>query len=463
MAITIMPTHVVCCRCKQTFPVKGVMSLVSGGRIPLLVVLPEVTSAEEALTNATCQVCLKKTGSPERALTVILAALGCDEPAESSLVLPTRRSPSVPTLDLAALVRSKARDRGPSMAGVRVVMPERPRRDAVRPPPRREPRIDDKPRIPKALQPPEWRESDPKVEPLKVGLDEKSIAALEAARPAARVRDEAKKRSRFGKFGARMKKLKHLLVFIRGHADLGDMDEEIKEYRGILSEAIDLDPKQRGRQGLLSRLGTSESELEDLLAAFWTTHTIIPKKDGGDGGGEEGSQAVSREPRSHVKGVRLVQGELNPFPGGCRPRHFDGEMNEGRQVALLPVVVVQAQSSLPTPNAPRGEPEDPRPKIVYPQAERYGKTYTVKGSKQAPKPVLVMTKARAKIALCVWSADHPDGMVPYTNDPVGGVRHRVEIPLLDLLCLYLEPYLQQDETMDEGVVSSKEAQPHAEV
>ncbi|MFA4845386.1 MAG: hypothetical protein WC654_02410 [Patescibacteria group bacterium] len=471
-----MPVVATCCQCRSTYPVKAIMSL-PGGNIPLLVVLPDVSRVEDALAGATCQVCLNKTGSQERGLFAVLTRLGCTEvqARASRLVLPTRHSCASLTVDLRALAVGKETPHGPSMAGARVVLPsavdlrarlEMPRRGAVRPVPAREPMIDDKPRIMRALQPPDQREPEPKVEPLKVGLDARSIAALEAARPAARVRDEAKRRSRLGKFGARMKKLKHLLLFVREHAALGDVDREIEEYKKILIEAIDFDPKQRGRQGLLSRLGTSEVELEELRIEFFTTHTIVPKKDGGEGGGEDGSQVVQREPMGHVKGVRLAQSEINPFPNGCRPRHFDGKCNEGRQVALLPVMVVQAKSSLPIPNAPLCEPEDPYPKIVYPQGGRYGDDYTVKGSRRKPKPDRIMGKA--KVALLVWSADHIESIVSCTNDPVGGVVQSTEIPLVDLMCLYLEPYLEDEEQIvnvsaEAQPVPSTEVQPHTEV
>ncbi len=440
MATTPMPAEILCCRCKKTFPVKALMSLSSGEKIPLLVVLIEITSIEEALTNATCQVCLEKNGPSDRGLHNVLFGLGCiDAPTTSTrLVLPTRgRASADPKVDLRALASVGKAPKCPSMAGVRVTMPEMPRGKFRRPVPAREPSLNDEPRLPKALMKQTPREPEPEIEHLHHTMADlvKNREALKQVAQAARVAA-----------GERITLILDTLRIIKEDASKMDVEDRVASLVESINQAVRLDPDQRGKKKIYEILCTSEAELSGLRMIYW--------------------MLLHGSHRSIVKGCELEEVEENPFPDGRRPRHFDKE-GEGRQAALRPVIVVRPKSALPVPNKPLGEPEGPSPKIVYPEGGRYGKDFIVNGSRRVtPKG---NTWAFVKMDFLIWAADHPEAVVPYTNDPVDGVAPRVEIPLIDLLCSHLESYVAPEldhsitPVVDGSFVSSPGDQPHAEV
>lgn len=430
-----MPVQATCCRCKREFPVKAVMSL-AGVNIPLLVVLSEVNSVEEAIALATCQVCLNKDGPSDRGLHVILTRLGCTEVQAGGL-----------HMDQRTLQRSRTQA-GPSMSGVRVVLPKMPdkqRGPFRRPAPPREPSLDERQRLPKVLEESFLREPESKPEPLRVPLIEADQAQLRALRKKIREQNSAR-------FQEMMPELHAELDRVRGVASHEDVDAAVEALLAKVGEAVRLDPDQRGKAMLLRDLQTSEAELESLRLIFWATHTIIPKKSGGNGGEGEAEdrdtyEARPHEPRSLVIGIKLEEVEENPFPDGRRPRHFDRH-GEGRQATLHPVIVVRAKSDLPrVANKALGEPEGPCPKVVYPKDGQYGKVFTVQESRRvSPKD---RSWGRAQGALLLWAADHPESVVP-----------------LDLICSYLEPFLDEpSEVVNESddALSQEETQPHTEV
>lgn len=437
-----MPAQATCCQCKREFPVKAVMSL-PGGNIPLFVVLSEVSSVEEAIALATCQVCLNKEGPSDRGLHAILVSLGCKDvqmpgPLMDQRALPGNRKPA-----------------GLSMSGVRVTLPRIPEKPSLpfrRPAPPREPSLNEEPRFPKILEKPVVHEHEPKPEPLRAPLVE-----------AAQLR-ELRKRVRAAnaiKFLELVEELRTGLERIRSMAATEDMDGAVDGWFTKLGEALRLDPDQRGKAKLLMYLKTTEEELESLRLVFWATHSIVPKKGSGDGGeGEDGDTYEARPhvPRSLAIGIKLEEVEENPFPDGRRPRHFD-KKGEGRQATLHPVIVVRAKSELPrVPNKPLGEPEDPPTKIVYPNGGLYGVAFTVQGSRRIPPKD--RSWSCAQMTLAVWSLDHENTVVTCNG---------VLVNLCDLMCSYIEPYVlpQSEESAQVVQIESSDAadtetQPHTE-
>ncbi|MBI4438121.1 hypothetical protein HY631_04185 [Candidatus Uhrbacteria bacterium] len=406
MGDTIMPARTKCVRCQREFPVKAVMSLEDESDIPLLVVLTEVSSIEEAIALATCQVCLKRQGPTDRGLYDLLLSLG----AVDSVSAHSARGSSIPKVDLAALARLQTRAVKPVvplLAGVRIQMPWReehlPPRGTFRPPPRRPERIDDEPRIPKALQPQEKRESEPKVEPLKGGLDARSLAALQAARPAARARDQAKQLRLFSKLGACMKVLKSQLREIRTQAAERDVSTWLTAFDAKLAEAVICDPKHRDRGALLALLATSQGELETLGQQFWLTHSAAVPTQGGGGSGP--GRAKGDAPKSARVRAPMEEGQDNPFEGGVRPRRFHGK-GESPPAPMRLVTVVR--TAVPKTNKPLQDLNPASvPKVVYPQGQCYGRDYEVRGS-QRVAPVIGETHdwAWTQIRLATWACNH---------------------------------------------------------
>ena len=447
MATNPLPEQAICCQCKQAFTVKAVMKLTSGS-IPMLVVVQDVTSIEEALACATCQVCINKEGPKDRGLHGVLLALGCTQtpslPAALSVSPRLRSEP--PTLDVAALTKARGKHQVPTMAGVRVVMPPPlPRGNLHRAPPREE-RLNDRPRLPKVLEQPVVREPEPTHEPLRVSLDERSIAALKLAGADARKRDEEKKRVRLAKFGSLMEVLQASLSVIKNDPGKEDIGSHLDTFENTLVEALTFDPLQRGKKALLEFLSTSQDELDECDRAFWVTHTVVP-----GGGGEV-------RPAGHARLTPEVEEiEVNPFEGGVVPRRFNAK-GEWPPISILPVIVVRTKPKLPTPNSPLGEPGSSPPRIVYTEGGRYGKEYTVEGSSRSVPKDYQWSWAQMNVA--VWSLSHQDAVL---------ICNGVTVNLSDLMCLYMEPYVLPDseessqEVPAEPADATAEGQPHAEV
>jgi hypothetical protein len=361
MATTLMPAKAICTRCRSKYGVDAVIQT-KNGSLPLLVVLAEVTTMKDALAGVICQLCLKNAGSENRGLYAVLTALGCAASGDAPVIAPS----------------SRAQSTGPNMAGVYVEMPRRGPQGFVR----REERLDDRPRLPRAFQP-ELREPLPAPEPFRAGLDERAKAALQAALPSARERDAGKQRRREHAFQAGMESLQERLVLIKSRAAKEDVEDLVVAFMKKLREVVKSDPLQRGKDDILEWLDSSQEELDQLRQGT-SQAQVWRKKNGGGEGGDGGEVLVE-----HV----LRAGKVAP----------------------------------PTVNDALGEPYA-GPKIVYPKGKEYGWHFTIVRS--SSESYRSRTWARAKATLLLWASEHEQTVL---------VCNGASVPLIDLLCAYLEP------------------------
>ncbi|MEK7619837.1 MAG: hypothetical protein AAB413_01195 [Patescibacteria group bacterium] len=353
-----------CSQCSRSFPIRAQMQ-VSGVSLPMLVVLPQVDSVEAALEQATCQVCLNKTGPADRGLHQVLKNLGLKDedeaPALREAAVTVRPALEVPARTGSAVVIS-TRPRevtvvdplmGTSIERPRLALPARdrgPRRDDRRSPPSES-------RLPRSLHQPDRHKPLPKVEHLTgaIGQTAANAAVLEVAMKAAKVRDEAKRLEREEKFNKLLFWLKLSLARIRKNAATTEVWNFVETFKRKLSEAASLDSNQRGKKGLLAELGTSVEGLEALCHEFYS----------------------GKEPLQPRRPIEVVT--LDAFEGGRRPETWDKK--GGRKPAFYQLKVVRTKNSLPVPNPPlpNGD-EDQRPRIVYPEGQEFGSDYTVEHS-----------------------------------------------------------------------------------
>ena len=353
-----------CSQCSRSFPIRAQMQ-VSGVSLPMLVVLPQVDSVEAALEQATCQVCLNKTGPADRGLHQVLKNLGLKDedeaPALREAAVTVRPALEVPARTGSAVVIS-TRPRevtvvdplmGTSIERPRLALPARdrgPRRDDRRSPPSES-------RLPRSLHQPDRHKPLPKVEHLTgaIGQTAANAAVLEVAMKAAKVRDEAKRLEREEKFNKLLFWLKLSLARIRKNAATTEVWNFVETFKRKLSEAASLDSNQRGKKGLLAELGTSVEGLEALCHEFYS----------------------GKEPLQPRRPIEVVT--LDAFEG--RPSSRDVGQEGWAQARLLPAQGRSDQELSPVPNPPlpNGD-EDQRPRIVYPEGQEFGSDYTVEHS-----------------------------------------------------------------------------------
>lgn len=350
-----MPATTQCSRCSRILPVRSCVQ-VGDTYLPMFVVLMDVGTVEEALAQATCQMCLSNKGPPERDLYKILLGLGCESAAPTLPTLggiPSRRGrPTAPSLSGVSIVEGWNRDpTRPSLAGVTIERPRRPVQD-WRP-------SASEPRLPRVLRQERPLEPERPVKHLtgSIGDSAANVVALEAAMKAAKERDEAKRRVRLAKFGGFMGSLTRLLARIRETAALADVQDEVAQFREKLSVAAGFDPKSRGKKRLTEHLGTSQGELERLCYFFYGL----------------------RE-RRHIPNPEIIS--VDAFEGGRRPEFWDQNGGMRPDFYVVQVEIVRMRSTTPIPNIPlSGGGGDPRPRIVYPAGGKYGSDYTVENSR----------------------------------------------------------------------------------
>lgn len=430
-----MPAQATCCQCHQTRPIKAEMNL--GDRsIPLLVVPQDVSSIEEALEAATCQVCLKKSGPVDRGLFQVLMALGAEDldsvtPASRGAVVVASRDE--PIRQRGAVVVQ----RGPPLqvaivdplAGTSLVLParERPGRDRRGPPPHA--RLSHShPRLPDALRDPEpVRDPEPPVEHLTGAIGESggNAAVLEVAKGVIRQRDEAKRRERAQKFDKLLFYLRLMLARVRKNAATSEVWDLVEVFERKLWEAVEVDPASRGPRKIRAQLGTSDEEIEALCLRFY------------------------EKPSSWTRKPGMVCEKMDAFEGGRRPEFWD--MKGGRKPAFYELEIVRTKSSLPIPNHPLpGGNEDPRPRIIYPEGGGYGPDYTVENSRRERHQFdwELRPFGWALTMLVSWSGDHLDSEIVCNGESFN---------LPDLLCWFIEPAMSDEEDQNNEVVTDDQA------
>lgn len=361
-----MPSLVKCNQCARTFPVRAQMQ-VQGTALPMLVVLSQVDSVEAALEQATCQVCLGKTGPIDRGLYEILKALGLqsEEASRSREVMVVVATADRPVRNSAVVISSRPREVAmfDPLMGTSIEVHTPPVHDRLRGPRRDNQRpVQSEPRVPRALREPERRERPIRVQHLSttLGRSGDNAAVLEQATVGIRQRDEARRLERAKKFEKLMFYLLLSLGRIRKNATKVEVWDLVDIFERKLGEAVSLDSQQRGKKGLLTALGTSAEELESLCVSVYlgTTRLLV------------------RSPREFVT--------IDAYEGSRRPESWD--MRGGRRPAFHQFEVVRTKNLLPVPNPPLPDgDEDPRPRIVYPQDGQYGPDYKVKYSRRDPK------------------------------------------------------------------------------
>lgn len=364
-----MTSFVKCSQCLRSFPVRAQMQF-EGKALPMLVVLSQVDIVEAALEQATCQVCLGKTGSADRGLYKVLKMLGLKDedevppPREAVVIVHVREDHAAPTMGVAI---SDARLREVAMVdplmGTSIEVQTQHARDR-RP---RGPRRDDsrsaqsEPRVPRALRVPECREPPPEVEHLTGAIGDlgDNSAVLGVAMKAAKERDEARRLERAEKFEKLTHWLKLMLAKIRKRAQAQEVWNLVETFERKLSEAEKLDAQQRSKKGLLATLGTSKEGLEELCLRFRQSWE-----------------------RVRVRNPDIIT--VDAFEGGRRPEFWD--LKGGKKPAFYQFVVIRTKSSLPVSNPSFlvGD-EYPRHRIFYPQGGEYGSDCEVEHSRRDPK------------------------------------------------------------------------------
>lgn len=347
-----MPAQATCCQCHKSRPVKAQMNF-EDRSIPLLVVPQDVSSIEEALAAATCQVCLSRKGSVDRGLYQILKNLGaedldCTTPVVARGAIVASRDEQ-PSRERGAVVIQRGQPQEvvivDPLVGTSLVRPVRERSGHDH---RGSPHrghgwnpAPSEPRLPDVLRDPEpVREPEPPVEHLTgaIGQSGGNAAVLEAAKGVIRQRDEAKRRERAQKFDSLMFWLKLTLARIRKQAAQREIWNLVEAFQRKLGEVSYLDLEQRGKRRLLEQLGTSEDEIQSLCLRIY--------------------ERQSNWRRSQ----ETVCETIDAFEGGRRPEHWNIE--SGRKPAFYELEVVRTKSNLPIPNSPlSGGDEGSNPRI----------------------------------------------------------------------------------------------------
>ena len=361
-----MPAMANCSQCSRAFPVRAQMQ-VPGTTLPMLVVLEEVDGMEAALAQATCQVCLKKSGPADRGLHGVLKALGLKDEDEVSAsrepMVVVRPAPEAPTRAGAAVVITSGTPRevtvfdplmGTSIAVQSgLTLPDRTRglRHGNRRPPQSEPRL------PRALREPERREPPSAVESLRGAIAEsgRNAAVLRAAQEELRQRDEARRLERKEKFGKLMHWLRLTLARIRKNAASKEVWSLVETFERKVWEAADLNSRG-GMNAVWTALCTSKEELEALCLK------------------------VYERPMAWERSKDVVWERMDAFEGGRRPESWD--QKGGKRPSFYELEVVCFKSSTPDPNPPLPSGDEPaRSRIVYPEGGKYGPDWEVVNSR----------------------------------------------------------------------------------
>ncbi len=343
-----LPEKARCKRCRREFEIEarypGLRSR------PMLVVLSEVASVQEALANAQCQDCLALGGPANKGLELVLKGLSA--PTSSTAPAPAASADEFDGNDpdaQRAILNSLPGAGGGTRLHVRDLEPQPVEEDS---------RHMSRGEVRKSLA------SQPQI-PTGTTLDEGAISALEQAREEVRERELQRKRTRFAQFAGLMGSLKRRLIRIRELASVQRVDDLIDGFYAKLTEAIPLDPKRRGRKKLLAYLGTSHAELTELCVVCYHHLIVVPSE--GDNGmsGVQGSLRARLYPRDGEPLHKTMQDvpsmDMEPFFGGNRPELW-GPKGPGRQAVFNKVLVVGG-NRFPEPNPPREQYAGP--KIVY--------------------------------------------------------------------------------------------------
>ncbi|MBI4435670.1 hypothetical protein HY630_03290 [Candidatus Uhrbacteria bacterium] len=391
--------------------------------IPLLVVPGGVSSIEEALEAATCQVCLGKTGSPDRGLYRVLKDLGAEDldsaitPASRGAVVVASRDEQ-PTRQRGAVVVQSGRPREVAifdpLLGTSLVLPTRvrdrrgPPLHAGRPP-------SSEPRLPRAP-----REVGHLTGAISKSRD--NAAVLEAVRAGIEERAQERRRQRAEAFEKLIFYLRLTLARIRKNAATSEVWERMETFVAKLDEAVSLDA-QRDRKGILQTLGTSEAELVALCLM------------------------VYQKPSTWVWKPGSMSETIDAFEGGRRPEHWDEK--GGRKPRFYAVEVLRSNSSFPVPNPPLpGGDEDPRPRVIYPEGQKYGPDYEVQNSQSEHHQFdwELRPFGWAVIGLTSWMDQCPDLEL---------VCNGSKFNLPDLLCWFVEPVLDEEEEQSDVIIDDQ--------
>jgi hypothetical protein len=362
----------------------------------MFVVLADVNSVEEALAQATCQMCLNKHGAADRDLYKILLGLGCESPAPATPSLGGFRTrpgrSTTPTLEGTVILGAPARrPDGPSTVGLSIEMSRHPSKN----------------------QPPSVR--DRKVVPLKGAIADmgSNTAVLEVAKQASMEREQAMRAARAERFDKIFLWLRLTLARIRKQAGTGEVWNQVEIFKRKLSEAVEIDPKCRGVTKLLAEIGTSREELESLcLMSYDKPFT-----------------------RKRLHGA--VCEKMDAFEGGRRPESWDAK--GGRKPAFYEFEVVRPKSSSPIPNSPLTDGNDkPRPKVIYSADGQFGPRYKIQNSTREPSESDQMKGPPiwAVAGIIRWANDHPDVSLRCNGCPMN---------LLGVLCLGIQGFIPQDD------------------
>lgn len=292
-----MPTSANCSRCLRTFPVRSSVQ-VGDVFLPMFVVLEDVRTIEEALAQATCQVCLKNQGSLEGDLYQTLMRLGCESLAPTSTISrgikPRRGLPTQPSLLGVKMVDGWNPDpTRPSLLGVTIERP-RPPKQVVRP-------ALSEPRLPGFLRKEAPSEPERPIEHLrgKMGEFGHNAAVLGAAHSESLERAQARRSERAQKFCNLFFWLRLALARIRKNAAEREVWNLVDTFQRKLVEAASLDLQNRGIKKLLAQLGTSSEELESLCLGFY------------------------QKPSTWRRSRGTISEKMDAFKDGCRPELWD--------------------------------------------------------------------------------------------------------------------------------------------
>lgn len=384
----LMPITARCHKCSRTLPVRAQMNLDSGDKIPLLVVLSEVGSVEEALVQAICQVCLHKTGSADRGLYEVLMRLGLkngeDEakpPSDAAVVVYVRQEHAAP---LVGVVVSSSRPREVSIVDPltgQSIQVTRPTEPSVRD--RRshgECRDDWRFISSESCVPRNLREAEHISKPSAakkhltgaIGRSGDNAAVLEAAMAGICKRDEERRLERAKKFDKLIHWLRLTLAKIRNRAKAQEVWGLVDTFERKIGEAANLDAHNRGKKGVLAVLGTSAEDLEGLCL-----------------------QCYSPWERLRILNPEVVT--MDAFEGGRRPESWD--LRGGKRPTFYEFEVVRTKSSLavPNPSLPGGD-GDSCLRIVYPKGGEYGNEHTTLNSRRDPQIDMICSEVTRLLA-----------------------------------------------------------------
>ncbi|PJE77066.1 hypothetical protein COV05_01465 [Candidatus Uhrbacteria bacterium CG10_big_fil_rev_8_21_14_0_10_48_16] len=412
---TKMPVTVKCCRCPRELPPNGEVK-----GLPVLVVLEEATSAEDAIAKATCHWCLKDEERPGQSLLIALANFGVKK--DDPLIIPALGTPTrTPTLSPTLHTGGPRSDMGPSLKDVSIA--GRPTRSFPRTTP--SPRWDNAPKLPRALQAPARPPPAPKVKSLRGGMGDRNMEVLREASVAARAR--AEKKCQKVLFFMRL-----LLGKVRKISATSEVWNLVETFYVKLDEAVKLDVEQRGKKGLLEFLGTSYKELDELCLLVYQHMSVKP------------GRLAPRTYSSKSRDREVVT--IDAFAGMGRPEHWTSK-GAGRQAGFYQFEVVRTKSVLPDPNDPLTGDVPNKPRIIYPEGGQYGSEFEVENSRDNQLETLCVSFAGA---FGLWLTRHHEAL------EIGEETAKVDFSyLIELFFAFLK-LKEKDEEADDGLATEAE-------